>query len=152
MGVPAKEFMMTPREKLIERLKILGGPSASQGNRPLVTLEEIFEGNDDLGSIGYNLNEHPGIRFFYDTLRSIRSKANVQDVLVEVADFVPEDESMWPFSDRIYVLANASRTEVAQWTAVLQPDEIEAGFPVDNIPHPIPDLWPGAQVWAAWWD
>ena len=51
---------MTARERLILRIKALGLPSY-EGPRPLVSLEEYFDGNDDLGSIGCNLSDHPGV-------------------------------------------------------------------------------------------
>ena len=50
--------------------------------RPVVTLEDFFEGNQDEASIGCNLVDHPGVDRFYETLRGIRDRADVQDVLV----------------------------------------------------------------------
>jgi hypothetical protein len=78
------------RNKLVEKLK-------GQDPMPLVSLEEFFIGNDDEASIGCNLMRRPGMNVFYETLKEIRSKPNVQDVLVEIADlmlvFYQVDES-----------------------------------------------------------
>jgi hypothetical protein len=83
------------RKELIERIKQRGLPSPDRP-MPLVTLEEFFVGNDDYGSIGCNLTPMLGPRFFFERLKFILSQANVQDVLVEVAEVVEEDPATWP--------------------------------------------------------
>ena len=142
---------MDHRRGLIEKIKSIGAPR-SDGPPPLVTLEDFFVGNEDYGSIGCNLSEHPGPQFFFERLKEIRARGDVQDVLVEVQEVEEDDESMWPFSDRVYVLSSAAREEVAEWVAALTPDEVEEGFAY-GAPHAsAPELRAGVKAYGVWWD
>jgi hypothetical protein len=136
------------RDALIRRIKAL---ALSPDQPPLVTLEEFFDGNEDYGSIGCNLSAHPGPQFIYRTLRDIRSRPNVQDVLVEIAEVEEQDSTMWPFSERVYILTTAIREQVAEWAVGLQPDEIEDGFAFGRTPS-APTLEAGMNVYGLWWD
>jgi hypothetical protein len=115
-----------------------------------VTLEEFFEGNNDEGSIGCNLTDHPGVHRFYEVLRAVRARPEVQDVLVGIAEDMGDNE--WPFSDSVYVLTSAPSHDVQQWVAELQPDEMgEPGyFPAP--PPGAPKLRPGYSALTIWWD
>jgi hypothetical protein len=132
------------RNKLVEKLK-------GQDPMPLVSLEEFFIGNDDEASIGCNLKRHPGMNIFYETLKEIRSKPNVQDVLVEITDLMEDDVEMWPFSDTVYILADATQKEVEAWLKKLHPDEAPEGD-VDNRVSETVKLQPGMKMFVAWWD
>ncbi len=118
---------------------------------PLISLEDFFIGNDDEGSIGCNLMRHPGMNAFYDTLKEIRAQPTVQDVLVQITDLMEEDVDMWPFSDTVYVIADATQKEVEAWLEKLHPDEA----PEENMGNRVSDalkLQPGMKVFIAWWD
>jgi hypothetical protein len=140
--------MAPPPRPLLDRIR--AQDSSPEGARPIVTLEEFFEGNDDLGSIGCNLIDHPGIDRFYAVLRAVRARPNVQDVLIGITEDMGDEE--WPFSDSVYVLTSAPAPEVQQWVADLQPDEIGAPgyFPPPPATAPVPR--PGFVVWTLWWD
>jgi hypothetical protein len=118
---------------------------------PVVSLEDFFEGNKDLGSIGPNLTDHPGIPKFYEVLKGIRAKDNVQDVLVEVSD-IDEQFGPWPFSETVYILTSASKEEVSKWMEPLQSDDIFEGWSSKKTPSAAPKLKDGMKVYAAWWD
>jgi hypothetical protein len=108
-------------------------------------------GNEDLGSIGCNLSDHPGLEVFYRVLRDIRSRPNVQDVLVEIAEVEEQDGSMWPFSDRVYILASTTADQIATWSRRLQPDEVAVGYS-QGQPSFAPVLHSGMKVYSLWWD
>jgi hypothetical protein len=131
------------RKLLLERIHPLGP-------NPLVSLEEFFDGNTDYGSIGCNLSAHPGPQFFYSILRDIRSKPKVQNVFVQLTDLDVDDQT-WPFSDRVYVIADATVEEIAQWSSTLQPEPIEEGFAF-GTPQDAPQLKSGMCVFTMWWD
>lgn len=118
-------------------------------NLPLVSLELFFTGNDDVGSIGCNLPDHPGVERFRDVLFAIRARPEVGDVLVAISDEMDGDE--WPFSDTVIVVTSASKDDVRAWTAELAPDDVlEADqFPVLHLVAPIP---PGMRYVVVWWD
>jgi hypothetical protein len=117
------------RQKLINRVRELGLPKLD-APFPLVTLEEFFEGNDDSGSAAIGCNLMPPLhpRFFYEKLKEIRSRPDVEDALVEIIEVEEQDLSMWPFSDRVDVFTKAPKDQVAAWGAALRPDTVDEGF------------------------
>ena len=137
------------RQNLVERIKTFG---LRDSDRPLpvVTLEEFFVGNDDYGSIGCNLTPMLGPQNFFKTLKVIRSKANVQDVFVEISE-VSEDPTTWPFADRVFVLTSGTADEIKRWTADLQPDSIQEGSTLGRSSS-VPELRPGYKCYVVWWD
>lgn len=138
------------RSQLVERITALGLPSPDRPF-PLVTLEEFFEGNDDYGSIGCNLNPMLGPEYFFEILKRIRSRPNVQTILVEVIEVDPDYPSAWPFADSIYIFTDAALDEVAQWAAPLKPDAIGEGF--SNGKHGrAPEMISDFKCYSLWWD
>ena len=122
-----------------------------EGNgRPVVSLEEFFEGNKEVASIGCNLSPHPGVATFYSVLRAIREREDVQDVLVAITDDMGDEE--WPFSDAVYVLTRASAKDVQRWAAVLEPDPDPAEDYFPAPPARAPALLPDHRVVTLWWD
>ncbi|HAG44160.1 MAG TPA: hypothetical protein DCL31_13605 [Clostridium sp.] len=117
---------------------------------PIVSLEDFFEENNDIGSIGCNILEHPGIEKFYSILKEIRNKVNVQDVLVEIMEY-DELDNTWPFSERIYILTNEEKSEISIWTKELQVDDIGEGY-VYGESKAVPKLEEGYLVYSLWWD
>jgi hypothetical protein len=104
------EKRMTDREKLIAKIAAQNPPGELRGI--VVSLEDFFVGNDDRGSIGCNLGpEQPPIAEFYRILREIRSRANVQDVLVRIYDD-DDDPSSWAYTDTVYLVSSGSLDEV----------------------------------------
>lgn len=100
------------KEDLLQ--KIYEQENEMENSLPVVSLELFFEENNDIGSIGCNLLDHPGIGKFYSILKQIRNKTNVQDVLVEIMEYDEGDE-IWPFSERVYILTDAEADEVIKW-------------------------------------
>ena len=117
---------------------------------PVLSLENFFEGNTDLGSIGCNLMEHPGIETFYSVLKAIRDREDVQDVLVEISD-IDIEYADWVFSETIYVLTSADKEEVFEWLKPLQPDEPFEGWSAGK-PSAAPEPKAGMKVIGVWWD
>jgi hypothetical protein len=137
---------VTDREQLLASI-------TAQNARPgdiIVSLENFFTGNDDRGSIGCNLGkEQPTISKFYEVLRDIRARPEVQDVLVRVCEF--DDPSSWPYTDTVYILTSASLDQVQQWMAPLKPDEIYSEW-MYGAPPKAPSLDPTVTPYSVWWD
>lgn len=74
------------RKALLENVWVQGTLDEWGAPNPVVPLGLFFEGNDDIGSVGCNLIEHPGVYRFHEVLRDIEAKAEVQAVLVEVSE------------------------------------------------------------------
>ena len=145
---------MNYRQVLLEKLKSFDFGRHGQA-QPVVSLEEFFVGNEDEGSIGCNLDEHPGLPFFFETLQNIRSRADVQDVLVEITtidELTNPGSETWAFSDHVYIITSASREEVAQWMKPLMPGDIENGWTIGKSHVTAPGILEGNKVYVAWWD
>jgi hypothetical protein len=143
---------MDHRQQLIELIRKQGLPSPDGVTPlPVVSLEFFFEGNDDYGSIGCNLADHPGPQRFLEVLAAIRARPDVQDVLVEIHEVEELDPTMWPFSERVYILSSAEQGSVVEWLTELHPDAVEEGYAAGR-PTAAPDTTPPYRVWAAWWD
>lgn len=71
------------RESLLRLIE--SQPEYEEG-RALVGIEEFFDGNDVLGSIGCNLGEHPGLDHFRRTLSDIVKRPSVEQVWLQIYD------------------------------------------------------------------
>ncbi|MDP4145463.1 MAG: hypothetical protein Q8936_13420 [Bacillota bacterium] len=70
--------------------------------------------------------------------------------MIEIMEY-DEDESMWPFSERVYILTSASIEEVSDWVDELEVDEIGEGYEYGR-PIAAPNLKDGYSVYSLWWD
>ena len=134
---------------LLAEIELQGGYEGV-GPEPVVSLEQFFEDNVDLGSIGGNLNPHPGIATFYRVLREIRDRPDVDDVLVGISEVLENGE--WPFANHVYVITTASPADVTKWAAPLDSDEPGSGW-WNGAPPRWPIQVPGdAHIVTLWWD
>ena len=115
---------MNNRERLLERI---GDINNFELPRPVVSLELFFDGNDDWGSIGYNLPDQIAPQQFHAILQSIRDRNEVADVLIEVKDL--EDPDGWPATDTIWVITSLQRDQLDE----LIPENIK---PDDWLSYP----------------
>jgi hypothetical protein len=139
---------MKPLERITERVTRLGNPDDPRTPRPLVTVDEFFSGNSEIGSIGCNLDSAPSPGQFHSLFQEIAKRPDVADIRVQITAFdVPE----WPFSDTVYIMTSASPEEVASWfPADLKPDETWLGFAEQAYePYSVPA---GYHPVACWWD
>ena len=139
---------MDARRRLLARI---GDINDFSRPRPLVTLEEFFEGNDDPGSIGYNLADPPEPREFYELLRQLRDREDVRDVRIEVMDL--EDPEGWPLTDTIWIITSAPPDTVRSWFPKrLAPSEMLDGFAESVREIEAYEVPPGLRAVGAWYD
>jgi hypothetical protein len=138
-----------PPPELVAKIRSLRDFNDYAAPDPIVSLEEFFTGNEDLGSIGCNLTEHPGMAAFYDGLKSIRGRPEVQGVFVAIHE--ADGDSIWPFSECVYILTSAPIADVSQWVEKLQPSEVSEGW-LYNAPPNAPKLKEGMRAVSCWWD
>lgn len=137
---------MTDCERLVAKI---AAQNLRQGEI-VVSLEDFFIGNDDRGSIGCNLgDDQPKISAFYDILRAIRSRPEVQDVLVRICEY--DNPNSWPYTDTVYIIASATPQDVRCWVEPLRPDEVYAGW-MYGAPPNVPVLQSGMKPYSIWWD
>ena len=133
---------MSTRDLLIARL-------AGQLEPQLVPIDEFLAGNDDLGSIGCNLPEHPGMDAFRRVFGGLAAQPDVEGIHAEISELDPGGDS-WPFADTVYVVGPLPRHQLVQALAPLQPDEVTLQAPAD-VPPTLAHS-PGVPVHVVWWD
>ena len=122
---------------------------ATQQQPWFVPAARFFDGNDDRGSIGCNLNAHPGVEAFRDVLAGLLGRSDVEAVYSQIAELDP-GEGSWPFTDTILVVGRISAAELRRAVSPLRPDEVgasEAFGIADSISERH-----GSPVLVVWWD
>ena len=89
----------------------------------LIPIAEFFDGNDDLGSIGCNLDPHPGLAAFREVLTGLLRRPDVEAVYAQISELDPGEES-WPFTDTVLVAGKISADDLRSAVSSLQPDEV----------------------------
>lgn len=139
----------THRLGLIEYVKSIGLPEDIE-ETPVVSLEQFFQGNDDIGSIGCNLDPHPGIARFFAVLKQLRDDPFVADVLVGIYEIDETTDDMWPYTEEVFVITSAGRREIEAKVKSLEVSEIYETSPENLRPEPsVPD---NHRVYMLWWD
>lgn len=122
---------------------------ATQPEPQTIAVERFFDGNDDLGSIGCNLLEHPGIDAFRDVLTGLLRRPDVEAVYAQISELDP-GEGCWPFTDTIIVAGTIPADELRSAVSALEPDEVAAAEDFGVLPS-IAERH-GSPVLAVWWD
>lgn len=130
------------RNRLVTRLSAETSPQ-------VVPIEVFFDGNDDLGSIGCNLMEHPGIEAFREVFHRIARRADVEAIYAQISEVDPGD-GCWPFSDTVFFVGSITQEDLAAELSSLEPDEVASGAEF-GVPAAIAKRH-SASILAAWWD
>lgn len=131
------------------KCRALKAELAAQLDPPFVAIDRFFDGNDDLGSIGCNLDAHPGIDRFRRALVGLLARDDVEAVYALIAELDPGD-GCWPFTDTVLVVGSVPTNELRAIVRELQPDDVGA---IDSlrVPPTITDRH-RFPVTAIWWD
>ena len=132
------------RESLLQAIKL---QREWEEGRALVTVAEFFDGNDDLGSIGCNLTDHPGMQHFRSVLESVSARDDVDEVWMQIYDL---EEGEWPFSENVLIFGTVPESAVRQVCESLQPSEVSA-MHMDWAPSRAGHL-AGRRYVNLWWD
>lgn len=116
----------------------------------LVAIDQFLDGNDDLGSIGCNLPDHPGIAAFRDTFAALERRPDVNAIIAQIAELDP-GEDMWPFADTVFIIGAIPAAEAWRILAHLQPDEVYREDDHSQLPPTITETY-SAPIAIAWWD
>lgn len=115
----------------------------------IVPIDRFLDGNDDLGSIGCNLMEHPGVDAFRHTFTVLQSRPDVQAIYAQISELDP-GEGSWPFTDTVLVIGSIGVEELQKAISHLQPDEVGPGDP-EHLP-PALSVPERRTALVAWWD
>lgn len=139
---------MTPIERITARVNRGGDVNDAATPRPLLSLEEFFEGNHSPGSICVNCTPTPDAATVFRVLKQIRDRKDVADVLVQVTIF---DDPEWPYSDTVWVLTTADPDEVKSWfDEYMAPDECYEGW--DDTEREETEVPAAFHPVCCWWD
>lgn len=132
----------------VDKCNALKADLGSESNPQVVPIDRFFDGNDDPGSIGCNLFDHPGIDRFRDILVGLTRRPDVQAVYAAIAELDPGDDA-WPFTDTVLVVGPVDAATLRTLVAPLQPDEV--GPAATAVPPSIRNRHNGS-VSTLWWD
>lgn len=115
----------------------------------LVSVAQFFDGNDDLASIGCNLDDHPGVEAFRHVLTGLLGRPDVEAVYARIAELDP-GKGFWPFTDTVLVAGTIPIEELRRAARSLKPDEVGTAQAFGVSPtiaecHAVPVL-------VIWWD
>ena len=133
----------------IAKCQALKQELCDQPEPQLVPIARFFDGNDDLGSIGCNLDRHPGINVFHDILVGLLDRPDVEAVYAQIAELDPGEDS-WPFTDTILVVGAISAHDLSAVVSRLEPDEV-TGAKDSGVSTPI-GVPPESPTLVLWWD
>lgn len=137
--------------RVTARVMVNGNPEDRGVPTPLLSLEEFFEGNDEIGSIGCNLLSTPQPSEFYTLLGKINSRPDVSDVRIQIT-CLDDPGKQWPFSDTIWIMTSADELTVKSWfPESLAPDEVWIGW-VDRTIYEVLEIAEGHHPVAVWYD
>ena len=131
--------------KKADLLALLAGEPEPQA----VPIDAFFDGNDDLGSIGCNLMDHPGIPRFREVLTGLLQRDDVEAVFARISELDPGD-GCWPFADTVLGVGAIAADDLREAVSSLQPDEVgiaqDYGAASDFLAKY------RSPVHAVWWD
>lgn len=114
----------------------------------IIDAAAFLDGNEDEGSLGCNLMEHPGMQAFRDAVSRVAARPDVSSVKVVIHEDMGDDN--FPFTDSMFVCTSAAPKDIAREFEVLQPDDVSKAErqQVASLPPP-----PRGQNWIyVWWD
>jgi hypothetical protein len=129
------------------KCRALKSDLAKQPEPRIVSAEGFFDGNDDLGSIAWNLAKHPGMDAFRNLVAGLLQRSGVQAVYAQIAE-LDLGEDVWPSTDRFFIVGTISPDELRNILSPLEPNEVVA---VEFLVPAIIKQKHQAPIVAAWW-
>lgn len=129
-------------DELRQEIKEQGFPD----NEIAVTLELFFNGNNELGSIGPNLDHELAPDKFYALFKKIESDNRTNSIFVRIADM---EDGLWPYSDAIYLIGIWTKEDLYNAIKISAPTEIMEGW-LYGKPMNIKQI--EGNVFTIWWD
>lgn len=147
--ITGTKFNMDDLKRITERVNKNGDFYMEGTPIPMLTMDEFFEGNDVIGSIGCNLDGAPHPSIIESGLKKIKERSDVTEVYIQITEM---DDPDWPFSDTAWVITTASENTIKEcFPDNLVPDEVWEGFIEGNIYETI-EIPDGFKALACWWD
>ncbi len=133
---------MDKKTKVLNQIKADGFPTKEVA----VDLATFFDDNNDIGSIGPNLDPPVKPSDFYSVFKKIKSSDKTENIFVRISD---ADDTEWFYTDAVYIIGNWTREELSELVKDLHPDEINEGW-MYSRPVNIPET--KNKIFTLWWD
>ncbi|WP_280835131.1 hypothetical protein [Mycolicibacterium frederiksbergense] len=141
--------MSAALERITERVNRLGDVEDPGTPTPLLTIDEFFDGNDVVGSIGCNLYPEVDPQVVRAALVRIAERPDVYDVRVAIYSF---DDPDWPYAERVVIATTSTPAEVMDWFPEdLAPSDAWVG-PEEGFNTEPYELAAGSSMVICWWD
>ena len=145
LGIIKKKAIFSQKKVvLLNKIRKAGFPE----KEVVVSVDEFFDGNEDIGSIGCNIfPDPPSLGDFYEILKKIELAEKTKTLAIRIADVYDAD---WFYTDAVYVIGDYNKREINQLFEPLKPDEVYEGLMYGS-----PANFPGTnngKSYSIWWD
>jgi hypothetical protein len=132
----------------VTKCRALKSELAKQLEPRVASVERFFDGNDDPGSIGWDLTEPHDIDAFQDLLTGLLRRPDVEAVYARIVDLDMGEDDCWPSADIFFVVGTISADELRNILSPLKPCEVcSVNFAVPDV---IKEKHQGPFVAAHW--
>ena len=136
---------MDRRTELLTKIKSAGYPE----QEVVLSLDEFFIGNNDIGSIGVNLYPNqPSLATFYKVFKELIQTGQIENVFIRIADV---EDIEWFFTDTVFIIGDTTVDTLRHKVTKIQPSEIYSGW-LYGLPANLHDNFSHKQVHSLWWD
>lgn len=131
----------------------------------VLTLDEFFTGNEDVGSFACNLGSespHATPAAWHRALLELRADPRLSDVVVVNAEVDPHADgriATWPYPDSVAVITSLEKTEIEALAEPLKVSDVfeQYALPADQMRSALAAAGVATpteneRVWILWWD
>jgi hypothetical protein len=140
-------------DRLVKKYDLLKFPNLPQPI--LLTVDEFFDGNNDVGSIAPNLDRKPELSEYHKILKQISDNPKVVGGFVEIKEVMIYENGVlndneWFYTDIVYFIGDITKEEIRDATKALMPDNVD--YEKEGRLVNLDKSFEGKNVVYVWWD